>query len=267
LIFQPEEEGFGGAERMIAEGVLERPRVDAALALHLWNERPVGWVGVVPGPFMAGGDFYAIRLRGRGGHGALPDQSIDPVIAAADLIGGLQTIISRNVSPLRSAVLSVTQVSAGNTFNVVPSEAEIRGTIRTFEDDVRDLVLERFDRLVRSIAAGYGCEVEIDLQQLTPAVVNDPAITAWVENAVLTAAPDSQIDRTYRTMVSEDMAFVMQRVPGCYLFAGSGQPDPNLNFGHHHPRFTIDERVLPRAAAMVSAAALEVLRRLNAAGA
>ncbi len=266
FMFQPAEEGLGGAERMIAEGVLENPQVDAALALHLWNERPVGWVGVVPGPFMAGGDFFAIRLKGRGGHGAIPDQTVDPVIAAAEMISGLQSIISRNVSPLKSAVLSVTQISAGSTFNVVPSEAEIRGTIRTFEVEVRDLVLERFDRLVRSIAAGFGCDVEIDLQQLTPAVVNDPTITAWVESAVLAAAPDSQIDRAYRTMVSEDMAFVLQRVPGCYLFAGSGQPDPNLNYGHHHPRFTIDERVLPRAAAIVSAAALEVLRRLSVAG-
>jgi amidohydrolase len=266
FMFQPAEEGLGGAERMIAEGVLEDPPVDAALALHLWNERPVGWVGVVPGPFMAGGDFFAIRLKGKGGHGAIPDQAVDPVIAAAEMISALQSIVSRNISPLNSAVLSVTQVAAGNTFNVIPAEAEIRGTIRTFEVEVRNLILQRFETLVRNLAAGFGCEVEIDLQQLTPAVFNDPAVTAWAEEAIRITAPESQIDRTYRTMVSEDMAFVLQKVPGCYLFAGSGLPDPKLNYGHHHPKFTIDERVLPQAAAMVSAAALEVLQRLNTSG-
>ncbi len=263
FMFQPAEEGLGGAERMIDEGVLENPRVDAALALHLWNERPVGWVGVVPGPFMAGGDYFAVRLKGKGGHGAIPDQTVDPVVTAAEIISALQSVVSRNISPLHSAVVSVTQVSAGNAFNIIPAEAEIRGTIRSFEEEVRELILNRFDRLVRSLAAGFGCDAEIELQQLTPAVFNDPTITAWVEGAVKSTAPDSQIDRAYRTMVSEDMAFVMKRVPGCYVFAGSGGPDPQLNYGHHHPKFTIDEAVLPRAAAMISAAALEVLRKLN----
>lgn len=266
FMFQPAEEGLGGAERMITEGVLDDPHVDAALALHLWNERPVGWVGIVPGPFMAGGDYFAIRLKGKGGHGAIPDKTVDPVIAAAELISALQSIVSRNVSPLNAAVVSVTQVSAGSAFNIIPAEAEIRGTIRYFEVEVRELILNRFDRLVRSIAAGFGCEVEIELQQLTPAVFNDPTITTWVEEAVKSTAPECQIDRTYRTMVSEDMAFVLQKVPGCYLFAGSGQPDPRLNYGHHHPKFTIDEAVLPLAAAIISAAAIEVLRKLNETG-
>ncbi len=264
FMFQPAEEGLGGAEKMIDAGVLENPRVDVALALHLWNERPVGWVAVVPGPFMAGGDFFSIRLKGSGGHGAMPDQTTDPIIAAAELISALQSVVSRNVSPLRAAVLSVTQVTAGSAFNVIPSEVEIRGTIRSFEIEVRDRVLLRFEQLVRGIAASFGCEVEIDVQQLTPAVFNNPTVTDWVEQAVLAAAPEVNLDRTYRTMVSEDMAFVLQRVPGCYLFAGSGQSDANLNYGHHHPRFTIDERVLPLAAGLICSAALEVLRRLEA---
>lgn len=262
FMFQPAEEGLGGAERMIEEGVLENPAVDAALALHLWNERPTGWVGVVPGPLMAGGDYFSIRLRGRGGHGAIPDQAIDPVVAAAQIITALQTVVSRNVSPLNTAVVSVTQVAAGNAFNVIPAEVEMSGTIRTFEPAVRNLVLERVGALVRHLAAGFSCEAEIDVQQLTPAVNNDPAVTAWVEDAIRTALQEFQIDRTYRTMVSEDMAFVLQKVPGCYLFVGSGLPDPELNFGHHHPKFTIDEQVLPRAAAMISAAAIAVLEKL-----
>lgn len=263
FMFQPAEEGLGGAERMIAQGVLKNPTVDAALALHLWNDRPVGWVAVNPGPFMAGADVFSIRLKGKGGHGALPDQAIDPIVAAAEIISALQSVVSRNVSPLNAAVVSVTQVTAGNAFNIIPAEAEIRGTIRSFEVEVRDLVLLRFEKLVRSIAAGFGCEIELELRLLTPAVINDSKVASWVEEAAIAEFPDVRLDRSYRTMVSEDMAFVLQDVPGCYVFVGSGKSDGKLNYGHHHPKFTIDEQVLPRAAALISAAAINVLRHLH----
>lgn len=266
FMFQPAEEGLGGAERMIAAGVLKNPTVDAAMAIHLWNDRPVGWVAVNPGPFMAGADTFSIRLKGKGGHGALPDQATDPVIASAEIISSLQSIVSRNISPLDAAVVSVTQVSAGNAVNIIPPEAEIKGTIRSFDVEVRDLIMLRFEQLVRNIAAGFGCEVELDIRQLTPAVVNNPVIAAWVSEAVLMALPDGHLDSAYRTMVSEDMAFVLQEVRGCYLFVGSGNVDRKLNYGHHHPKFTIDEQVLPRAAALVSSAALHILRKLNDGG-
>ena len=262
FMFQPAEEGLGGAAGMIAAGVLENPRVDAALALHLWNERPVGWTAVVPGPFMAGADIFSIQIKGKGGHGAIPDQATDPVIAAAEMISSIQSIVSRNISPLDAAVVSVTQVTAGNAFNIIPPEANIRGTIRSFEKEVRDLVLTRLENLVKGIAVGFGCEAQLEIQQLTPAVVNDPKITILVEQAIKTSLPDTQLDHSYHTMVSEDMAFVLQKVPGCYVFTGSGGPDPALNYGHHHPKFTIDERVLPRAAAGISAAALGIIERL-----
>jgi len=263
FMFQPAEEGLGGAERMIAEGVLKQPHVDAALAMHLWNERPVGWVAVNPGPFMAGADIFTIRLEGKGGDGALPAQATDPVIAAAEIISALQSIVSRNISPLNAAVVSVTQVTAGNAFNIIPPVAEIRGTIRSFEVEVRDLILLRFENLVRSISAGFGCEVDLELRQLTPAVINDVEIAGWVEETARNSFPGAQLDPSYRTMVSEDMAFVMREVPGCYLFVGSGKSDPKLNYGHHHPKFTIDESVLPRAASVISNAALNILRHLQ----
>lgn len=263
FMFQPAEEGLGGAEGMISAGVLENPQVDAALAMHLWNERPVGWTAVVPGPFMAGADIFSIHIKGKGGHGAVPDQATDPVITAAEMISAIQSIVSRNISPLDAAVVSVTQVTAGNAFNIIPPAAEIRGTIRSFENDVRDLVLARLENLVQGIAAGFGCEAKLEIRQLTPAVVNDPKITIWVEQAIKKALLDTQLDHSYHTMVSEDMAFVLQKVPGCYVFTGSGGPDPALNYGHHHPKFTIDERVLPRASASISAAALDVIERLK----
>jgi len=263
FMFQPAEEGLGGAKRMIDEGILKDPPVDAALALHLWNDRPVGWVGVVPGPLMAGADVFNIRVRGKGGHGASPHQAIDPIIAAVEIVTALQTIISRNLSPLESAVVSVTQLNAGSTYNVIPPEAKIAGTIRSFEGKVRELIVHRIEQLADNIAAGFDCAVDSDVQLLTPALVNDPEITAWVYEAAQTSFPNVCLETNYRTMVSEDMAIVMQEVPGCYMLVGSGESDPELNYGHHHPKFTIDENALPRAAALMSAAALNVLEHLN----
>lgn len=263
FMFQPAEEGGFGAERMIEEGILKDPSVDAALALHLWNDRPVGWVAIVPGPLMAGADFFSIRIEGKGGHGASPSQTIDPIVTAAHIVTAIQTIVSRNVSPLKSAVVSVTQLTAGNTFNVIPPEAEIHGTIRSFEVETRDLIIHRMEHLVKSITAGFNCKVDIELRQLTPAVHNNPKISAWVEEVAESAFPNARVENNYRAMVSDDMASVLLEAPGCYMMVGSGQSDPELSFGHHHPKFTIDENVLPRAAALMSATALNVLRHLG----
>src|SRR5512142_2437987 len=160
--FQPSEEGFngedvGGNEMMMRDGVLESPHVDRTLSLHLWNDMPVGWIGVAAGPVMAGAEQFTIRLTGRGGHGASPHLTIDPIAAAAQIITALQTIASRNVAPLRSAVVSVTSVQSGTTFNVIPQRAELTGTIRTFDPAVRTLVLERFERIVHGVGETMGC--------------------------------------------------------------------------------------------------------------
>src|SRR5690606_34944105 len=132
----------------------------------------VGWAAIHPGPLMAGGDIFTVVLRGVGGHGALPQNTVDPVVAAAQVILGLQTIVSRNISPLQSAIVSVTQVDAGDAFNIIPAEVKMQGTIRTYETETRDLVLSRFDTLVNGIAQAAGCTAEVDVQQLTPAVIN-----------------------------------------------------------------------------------------------
>ena len=157
LVFQPAEEGLGGAERMIAAGILESPAPDHTLALHIWNEEPVGTIAIVPGPLMAGSEIFQVNLTGRGGHGALPHQTIDPVAAAAQIVTALQSIVSRNISPLQSAVVSVTRFQAGDAFNVIPQTAELRGTIRSFEPQVREIVLTRFRELVNGIAQAMGC--------------------------------------------------------------------------------------------------------------
>ncbi len=260
MIFQPAEEGLGGAAAMIADGVLHDPAPDYALACHLWNERQVGWLALVPGPLMAGSEIFTVHILGKGGHGALPNQTVDPLLAAAQVITALQSIVSRNVSPLQNAVVSVTRLSAGDTFNVIPSSAILQGTIRTFEPEVRQLVLERFQALVRGVCAGLGCEVEIDLKKNTPPVNNDPAVVGRLAGRAPQVLPDGNVDATFRTMVSEDMAEILEAVPGCYFMVGSANPERGLNAGHHHPRFDFDEAALPRAAAFMTAAALELLR-------
>jgi amidohydrolase len=260
FVFQPAEEGLGGAEIMVAEGVLDNPKPDITLALHLWNEEQVGWLGIAPGPLMAAGEIFRVRVTGKGGHGALPNQTIDPVITTAQIISALQSIPSRNVSPLQSATISVGSIHGGEVFNVIPSEVEFHGTIRTFESSVRQVVLERFQQVVAGIAQSMGCEVEIDMQMLTPAVINDQKITSQVQRVAQSVLPDSYIEENYRAMVSEDMAFMMQDIPSCYFLIGSANPEKGIDASHHQPRFDIDEDVLPHAVALMAAATVSYLK-------
>ncbi len=259
LVFQPAEEGEGGADRMVAEGVLENPRPDVALALHLWNERPVGWLGITTGPVMSAGEIFTLRVTGKGGHGAMPDLTIDPVLASAHIITSLQSIVTRNVPPLKTAVVSVTSVHGGEAFNVIPPQVEMKGTIRTFDSEVRELVIRRFKEIVEATAQAFGCQVEYSIKPVAQAVVNDAKVTAGVLEAATQVLPDNLLEPSFKTMVSEDMAIMMQSVPGCYFFVGSADPARGLNASHHQPRFDFDEQALPRAAALMAAAAAQFL--------
>jgi amidohydrolase len=264
--FQPSEEGnngeeVGGAEMMMRDGVLDAPKVDMTLSLHLWNEKPLGWLGIAKGPMMAGAEEFHIKLTGRGGHGAVPNAAIDPIVAAAQIVTALQTITSRNIAPLQAAVVSVTTIHAGTTFNVIPHEAELSGTIRSFDPAVRQKVLERFEQIVRNIGEAMGCRVEIKLVRLTPALINNDEITAKVQETALKILPDAQHDHApYLTMGAEDMAFMQEKVPGCYFFVGSANNERGLNYGHHHPKFDFDEEALARGAALMAAAAADILK-------
>ncbi len=259
LVFQPAEEGLGGAQRMLEEGVLENPRPQVCLALHLWNERPLGWVGVNSGPTMAASEIFKISLIGKGGHGAVPNLTVDPVAAAGQIISALQSIVARNISPIQSAVISVTTVHAGDAFNVIPSTATLQGTIRTFEPEVRARVLERFNQVVQGVSQAMSCQAEVEIQSITPAVINDPRIAVRVQAVAMRVLPGCTIADAYQTMGSEDMAFMMQDIPGCYFFIGSANPEKGLDAAHHHPRFDFDEQALTKAAALMAAAAMEFL--------
>jgi amidohydrolase len=259
FVFQPAEEGLGGAEAMLADGVLENPRPDYSLALHLWNDQPLGWLGVTPGPAMAASDRFQVTLTGRGGHGASPHLAIDPVLAGAQVVTALQSIVARNIDPLKSAVVTVTSLAGGEAFNVIPSTVSIRGTIRSFEPQVRSLVMERFHQVVDGVAQAMGCQAQIETWRITPAVVNDPQVTNRVQSVAERLLPDCDLDKVGRTMGSEDMAYLMDDIPGCYFFIGSADAARGLNAPHHNPLFDFDEAALPRAAAMMAAAVVDLL--------
>lgn len=260
FVFQPAEEGQGGAERMIKAGVLTNPAPAHTLALHLWNGMPVGNVGFVPGAMWAGAALFSINLTGRGGHGAIPDQTIDPIIAATHIVSALQTIVSRNISPMQSAVVSVTYMKAGETYNVIPQLAELRGTLRFFDPEVKNKLFTRLEQIVESVAKTFECQAELKITDLTPPVVNEIDLTTRLGRLAESVLPDIKVDSSYRLMVSEDMALMMEQVSGCYFLVGSANPGKGLNYGHHHPKFDFDETALPKAAALMAAAAVNVLQ-------
>jgi amidohydrolase len=260
LVFQPAEEGLGGAKRMVDEGILESPKPDLAFGAHMWNEKPFGWIGITPGPMMSAAEVFKITLTGKGGHGAMPHQAVDPVLAAAQVVTSLQSIVARNVPPLQTAVVSVTTIHAGDAFNVIPSQVEMKGTIRTFEPAVRQKVLKRFEQIVQGVAAAFECEAQIEMKVVSPATVNDAKITQRVQEIAKRMLPEDQISTDERSMGSEDMSYILERVPGCYILIGSANAEQGLDAPHHHPRFDFDERAMPKAVALLEACALSYLK-------
>jgi amidohydrolase len=264
--FQPSEEGtngeeLGGALIMMRDGVLTSPKVDMTLALHLYNDKPLGWVNIAKGPVMAGTELFSIKLTGKGGHGGAPHTTIDPIIAAAQIVNTLQTIVARNVPPLKPAVVSVTSIHAGTAFNITPATAELTGTIRTFDHEVRTRVLERFETIINGIAATMGCQIETVLKQVTPPVINHPAITASVLQSAQAILPHTQIDtEPCLTMWGEDMGYMQEKVDGCFFFVGSANNEKNLNYTHHHPKFDFDEQALINGVAIMASAAADILK-------
>lgn len=260
LVFQPAEEGQGGAESMIADGVFDNPKVDVTFGLHLWNERPVGWLGIAEGSTMAGAELFTIKITGKGGHGAMPHGAIDPVLTGAHIVTALQSVVSRNVAPLEAAVVSVTQFHGGDAFNVIPQTVELGGTIRTFKLDVRGNVLKRVEEIAVQTADAFGCKAEFANTRLTPAVINDSRIIKIVQEAAGKVLPHLTLDTSAPvTMGSEDFAYMMEKVPGCFVFVGSANAEKGLNYSHHHPKFDVDERALVDAAALMAQSAMEIL--------
>jgi amidohydrolase len=254
--FQPAEEGLGGARTMIEEGLLESHDVREAYALHLWSQFPSGTLHVRAGAIMAAQDEFVAAIVGRGGHAALPHQAADPIVAACLAVVGLQTVVSRSVDPLEPAVVSVGSFHAGTAPNVIPGEARLHGTLRSFCPEVREILRRRVAEILEAAARGALCSLELDLRPGYPAVVNDAEATGRMRRAAIETLGEPAVVETKPQAASEDFAYFLERVPGAFAFLGSGDPARGLDAPHHSPGFDIDESVLPRGAEILARLAL-----------
>ena len=245
VLFQPAEElPPGGAEGMIREGVLDAPHVDAVFGLHMAQDQPVGKVSVGPGPVMAAADGFKITIQGKGGHAAYPSYCVDPIVAGAQIIVALQTLVSRETDPTMSAVISTSFFNSGDAFNVIPDIAELGGTVRTFDPELRTFLQKRIPELVEGVAASLRAEVDVVYTLGYPATVNDPAATEIVREAVREVLGDEHLLVSEPKMGGEDFSYFLNERPGAFFFVGSNNEEKGLIWGHHHPRFDIDEESL-----------------------
>ncbi len=244
LMFQPSEEKFpGGAEQMVAEGCMEG--VDYVLGAHIWQPLEAGKIGVSYGRVMAAPDQFTIFIQGKGGHGSMPQGTVCALSTAAELVSMLNSIIGRNVNPLESAVLSLGSFQSGEVFNIIPDTAEIKGTVRTFDDAVRKLVWDRFDAVCEGVCKAMGATYKIEKVFGYPAVLNNPDIAAIVAEAGCESVGAANVVEVGPSMGGEDFSYFMQKAPGMFLMLGGGNPATDAIYPHHHPKFDIDDSVLP----------------------
>jgi hippurate hydrolase len=252
LIFQPAEEGGGGARRMIEDGLFERFPMDAVYGMHNWPGIPVGSFGVVAGPMMASSNEFRVVVKGKGAHAAQPHRGVDPVMVAVHVAQAWQTIISREKNPLDTAVLSITQIHAGSATNVIPDEAVLVGTVRTFTTGVLDLIETRMEEIAKGVAAGFNAGIDFEFQRNYPPLVNHAEQTAFAVEAMTAVAGAGQVDANVEpTMGAEDFAYMLQAKPGCYVFIGNGEGGHRAG-GHglgpcqlHNASYDFNDQLLP----------------------
>jgi amidohydrolase len=241
--FQPGEEGHAGAKKMIEDGALERPHVERTFALHLYSGLDVGKIGVRDGAFFASADEFELVIRGKGGHGAMPQLTVDPIAASAYVITALQTIVSREIAPKDPAVVTVGQLTSGTTFNVIPDEATMKGTVRAFDADVRRSMPERMERILRGMGEAMRFAHELDYHWSYPPTVNAPAINDIVREVGRRELGAENVIEHDVIMWAEDMSFMQELRPGAYFVVGS-RGGSDSAFPHHNARFDLDERAL-----------------------
>jgi amidohydrolase len=255
LIFQPAEEGGGGALKMMQDGLFEKCPVDAVFGMHNWPGLEEGHFAVTAGPMMASSNEFEVVVRGKGAHAAQPHKGIDPIMAAIQIVQGWQSIITRNRNPLEAAVLSVTQIHAGSATNVIPDEARIVGTVRTFAQAPLDLIESRMEQMASQIAAAFGAQIDFDFKRNYPALINHAAETVFATGVMQELVGVERVDTmTEPSMGAEDFAFMLQQVPGCYVFIGNGD-GRHRDTGHglgpcnlHNASFDFNDRLLPLGA-------------------
>jgi amidohydrolase len=251
FIFQPAEEGLGGAQAMLKDDLFGRFPCDAVFGMHNQPGLPVGHFAIRPGTMMAGGAFFDIHVTGRGSHGARPQQSIDPVLTACHITTALQAIVSRNIDPLDTAVVSVTAVLGGDAYNVIPQTASIRGTARTFKHATMTLIGENMKRTAKGVAAAFGATAEVDFRPLFAPLVNDPAETTAFADVAADLVGNANVERNRELIVaSEDFSFMLEVRPGAYINIGNG--DTTGSVPVHNPSYDFNDAILPLGAAALA---------------
>jgi amidohydrolase len=256
FVFQPAEEGLGGALAMIKDGILSNPKPDVVLGLHLWSELPLGVIGLTEGAIMSGSSTFRLIVNGKGGHAAMPYTTIDPVACTGQLITALHTIVGRKMDAMAGAVvLSVTGVrTSSEAYNAIPQQVEIRGTFRTFNAYTSEMLEQHVRAVSEAVCASVGCTVEITIKHLTIPVVNDADVVTRLRGAFGRLIDVDCINDEFRIMASEDISYMLDEVPGTFFFVGAGNKALGFDYGHHHPRFDFDEDALPLGVALMSAA-------------
>ncbi|CAB1059830.1 N-acyl-L-amino acid amidohydrolase (EC [Olavius sp. associated proteobacterium Delta 1] len=242
FIFQPAEEGPGGAEPMIKAGVMENPKVDYAIGCHVWPEIPEGTIGVRSGPFLAAMDRYDLKIIGRGGHGAMPHMCVDALEVGTQVVSALQRISSRHMSPIEPVVVTVGSFHAGTAFNIIPGEAVLSGTTRTFDLDIWHSWEKRLEKVIRGVCESMGAEYEFKFSKGYPPTINDDAMSDLVRRCAAEVVGTDKVVEPAKTMGGEDMSFFLQKAKGCFFGLGAGQSD---RVGVHNPQFTFNEDILP----------------------
>jgi len=244
FIFQPAEENEGGARVMVEEGLFDRFPVDAVFGLHNWPGMPLGQFAVAPGPMMAAFDVFTITIKGKGTHGAMPHLGIDPIVVASHVVTALQSIVSRTISALDQVVLSVTQIHAGDTWNVIPGEVVLNGTTRTFRKEIQDTLEPRIRQIVDGVTAAFGATAELKYERRYPATINTEQETEWsAEAACAVVGPKNVARDPQPCMGSEDFAFMLNECPGSYIWMGNGPSDNDRLL--HNARYDFNDEAIP----------------------
>ena len=260
FIFQPAEEAPGGAEPMIAAGVLENPAVDAIIGGHVWGSLESGIIEVMSGPTMASSDIIRLKIIGKGGHAAQPHTTIDPIVIASEIVGALQKIVSRQTDPFEAVVISICSFHAGDVFNVIPHSAYMEGAVRTLNNELRQELPQKIEKIIRGITEPYGATYELDYYLGYPVTVNDPGVTETVRKAAVSVLGADKVRVAARaSMGGEDYAYFLNKVPGTYIRIGTRNPEKGICQEMHHPRFDIDEAVLELTPVVYAQAAFDLL--------
>ena len=257
FLFQPAEEGQGGARACAADGVLDG--VGAAFGLHLWTPLPAGRIGVNRGALMAAVDQFEITVEGRGGHGAAPHETEDSILASARIVDGLQSVVAREISPLEPAVVTVGSIHGGTAFNIIPGSVRMEGTARSFTEAVGRALPEKIRRIVEGTASACGVRATLSYERLNGATINDAKMADLVIETASRVLGEENVETDTRTLGGEDMSVFLERVPGCFFFVGCGLEGPPR--AHHSPRFDVDERALAVGTVVMEAVVREAARR------